>query len=134
MSIVDSFLVRGRNPYPLTPLSAGTLLQEIIKKTCTYAVYSLSLWPGWPCTGRQWLTCFYLMETLWPRVPETSLPSSLSCHWQLPTMPAPYFKSPMAIVVHMWQTHALSLYLFSLNPVEPLCEEKCYTDLVQKQW
>jgi hypothetical protein len=40
----------------------------------------------------------------------------------------------MAFVVHIWQTHALLLYLSLWNPVEPLHEGKCHTKLVQKQW
>ena len=45
----------------------------------------------------------------------------------------PCFKSPMAFVVHLWQTQALLLYLSLLNPDELLSEGKCRTNLVQKQ-
>ena len=54
--------------------------------------------------------------------------------WPVDVMPAPCFKTPTAFVVHIWQTHALAPYLSLLNPVEMLCEGKCHTNLVQKQW
>jgi hypothetical protein len=44
------------------------------------------------------------------------------------------FQSPMAFVVHIWQTHPLLLYLSLLNPVNLLREGKHHTNLVQKQW
>jgi hypothetical protein len=64
------------------------------------------------------------------KISPPSLPSS---HWQITTMPAPCFKSHMTFVVSIWQTHALLSYLFLLNSVEPLCEGKCHTNMVQKQ-
>jgi hypothetical protein len=93
----------------------------------------LSWRPARPFTGLQWLTCFHLKETLWPRAPETSPPSSLSFYWRVPTMPAPCFKSPRAFVEHIWQTHALWPYLFLLNPDEPLLEGRHNTNLVPRQ-
>ena len=47
---------------------------------------SLTQQPGWPCTGGQWLTCFYLMETL-TQSSKISPPSSLGPHWWVDTMP-----------------------------------------------
>jgi hypothetical protein len=49
-------------------------------------------------------------------------------------MLTPCFKSPTALVVHIWQTNTLSPYLSLLNSVEPPCEGKHHIDLVQKQW
>jgi hypothetical protein len=40
----------------------------------------------------------------------------------------------MAFVAHVWQIHALPLYLSLLNAEELLCEGKDNTNLVQKQW
>ena len=57
-----------------------------------------------------------------------SPPSLLGSHWWVITMPAPCFKTPMAFVVHTWQTHALWPYLSLLNPDElPLKENKTQT-------
>jgi hypothetical protein len=50
------------------------------------------------------------------------------------TTPTLCFKSPVAFVVHTWQTHALWPYLSLLNPDELPCEGKHNTNLVQKQW
>jgi hypothetical protein len=46
----------------------------------------------------------------------------------------PFFKSPTAFVMHIWQIHVLPMYLSLLNPDEPPHEGKHNTNLVQKQW
>ena len=51
----------------------------------------------------------------------------MGCYYACPMLPT-------AFAVYIWQTHALSPYLSLLNPVDPLHEGKCHTNLVQKQW
>jgi hypothetical protein len=77
---------------------------------------SLPRWPGQPCSGEQWSTCFYLMETL-TQNSTISPPSLLGSHCWVTTTPAPYFNFPTTFVVHIWQTHALLQYLSLLNRV-----------------
>jgi hypothetical protein len=79
---------------------------------------------GWPCTGGQWLTCFYLTETLRLKAPKSLHPALLSSHWWVITTSAPCCKTPMAFVVHIRQTHALPPYLSLLNSDEPPREGK----------
>ena len=54
------------------------------------------------------------------------------------TMPTLCFKSPMAFVVHIRQTHALLPYLSLWNlvesPREDKREDKHHTNIAQKQW
>ena len=93
----------------------------------------LSQWPGPPYTGKQWLTCFDLMETLIQNS-TISPPSLLGSHWQVFTTTTPCFKSLMAFVVPIWQTCTLPLYLSLWVPEEPLREGKRNTNLVCEQW
>jgi hypothetical protein len=72
--------------------------------------------------GRQWPTCFYLMEILTLNSTISPL-SSLGPHWWVSTMAALCFKSPTAFVEHIWQTHAWPPYLSLLNPDEPLRQD-----------
>ena len=79
---------------------------------------------GWPCTGEQWLNCFYLAETLRPRVPEMSLRSLLkfplaSCYHISPMLQS---QAPMAFVVHIRQT--------LMNPDGSAIETRRHLDLV----
>jgi hypothetical protein len=64
---------------------------------------------GQLCTGGQWPTCFYGMETdseLYNLSTQlTRFPLSARYH------PNPVLQSPMAFVVHIWQTDTLPLYL-----------------------
>jgi hypothetical protein len=53
----------------------------------------------------------------------------LADHYQV----NPCFKSPMAFVVHLRETHTLPLYLSPLKPDEPLHRGKHNTNLDQKQ-
>jgi hypothetical protein len=75
-----------------------------------------------------WPAMHWWAVALWPIAPESSPSSSLSPHWQVITMPALCFKSLMAFVVHIWQTHNLPLYLSLLNPERPPCEGKRNTN------
>ena len=93
---------------------------------------SLPCGAGQPCTGRQWPTCYYLMETL-TQNSKISPPSSLDSHWWIVTTSVPCIKAPMAIVVHIRQTHTLPPYLSLWNPVKLPQEEKHHTNLAQKQ-
>ena len=77
------------------------------------------------------MTCFYLMETL-TQSSKISPPSLLSSHWWVATMPAPCFKFPTAFVVHIWQTHALLLYLSLWNPVKPLATSCPFAIYIKK--
>jgi hypothetical protein len=110
------------------------LLQEILKKQKKRHIpmlVPLPRWPGWPCTGGQWLTCFYLIEIL-THNSTICPPSSLGSPWLVINMTTLCIKSPTVFVVYIWQTHPL-LYLSLLNLEELLSEGKCNTNLVQKQ-
>ena len=99
----------------------------------SHAYWQLSAWhPGCPCIGRQWPTCFYLVETL-TQNSTISPPNSLVFHWQVVTTSTLCFKSPMAFVVHISQTQTLLPYLSLLNPDKLPCEGRHATNLVTKQ-
>jgi hypothetical protein len=67
------------------------------------------------------------------RAPKSLHPSiSLSSHWQVTPTPT-RFKIPTAFWVHLWQTHALLLYLSLWNPVKLPREGKHHQKLVQNQ-
>jgi hypothetical protein len=75
---------------------------------------TLSWWPGWPCTGGQWPSYFYLLETL-TQNSKISPPSLIGSLWWVITKPTLCFKSPINSVVYLRQTHTLPPYLSLLN-------------------
>ena len=107
---------------------AGNILKELVLmlSLCAPVVWLAMHWQALP-------TCYYLVETL-TQNSKISPPSLLDSHWQVVTMPAPCFKTPMAFVVHIRQNHTWQLYLSLLNPDESLCEEKHHPHLAQEQW
>jgi hypothetical protein len=89
--------------------------------SCTFTSNSQ---PQWICPAmywRKWPTFWYFMESL-TQNSTTPLPSLLGYHWHFITMPTLCLKSPMAFVVHIWQTYTLILYFSLLNTVELLLE------------
>jgi hypothetical protein len=67
-----------------------------------------------PCTGRQWPSCFYLMETQ-TQNSTISLPSSISSHSQVATTPTPCFLSSSAYMVHPQANPCFAAIPFSLE-------------------
>ena len=110
-------------PHSNRTLTKTRLWWEILKKPKKQkqktnqhipALVLLPWWPDWPCTGGQWPTWFYLVETL-TQNSTISPPNSLGSHWQVDTTPSPCFKSPRAWLVHIWQSQTLLPVPFSLE-------------------
>jgi hypothetical protein len=110
----------------LNSVSAKEALEKLVLSTCcrkysknepacshACAINSLPQQPGWPCTGQQWPTYFYLVETLSQNFTISSQLTRFPL--AVTTTPAPCFTSPTALVVHLRQTHALLQYLSLLN-------------------
>jgi hypothetical protein len=93
----------------------------------------LSALATWPAMHRQAMADPFLScgDSLTQSF-KISLPSLLGSHWQVITTPIPSFKSSMAWLLHLRQTHALPLYLFLLRQNESPREGKHNTNLVQK--
>ena len=86
---------------------------------------------GQPGTGRQWLACFHLVETL-TQSSEVSLPNLLSSLWWVATMQPHASKFPWPFGVHFLQTHTLLPNRSLLNPGELPYEGK-HANSLQKQ-
>ena len=116
----------------------SSLLREILKKKENWHMsvlcQQLSAPAAWPAMHWRAMANLFLSHGDSDSELHNLSTQLTSSHWQVATMPAPCFKSPMAFVVHIWQTHALPPYLSLLNPDEPPHEGKHNTNLVQKQW
>ena len=80
-------------PHSNRTLTKTRLWWEILKKPKKQkqktnqhipALVLLPWWPDWPCTGGQWPTWFYLVETL-TQNSTISLLNLLGSHWQVTT-------------------------------------------------
>ena len=121
-----------------TNFSKHYVLWEILKMTepaCSYTCAANSQFqqPSQPCTGGQWLTCFYLMET------DSELHDLSTLLTRFPLVGC-YHTNPVLQISHgLCGAHLANPHFaavaFSLEPRRArLNEGKCNTNLVQKQW